>query len=68
MPKEPLRPETLLLLLIRGLALLAAVFLCLAFWHPWQPGGGVEWKCAGLAAGCVALAAICSWGVNSLNR
>jgi hypothetical protein len=66
--KEPLSPETLLLLLIRGLALLAVVFLCLAFWHPWQPGAGPDWKCAGLGVACVTLAAICSWGVHSLKR
>jgi hypothetical protein len=68
MPKEPLSPETLLLFLIRGLALVAVVFLCLAFWHPWQPGAGPDWKCAGLAVACLALAAICSWGLHSLKR
>jgi hypothetical protein len=68
MPKEPLSPETLLLWLIRGLALLAVVFLGLALWHPWRPGAGLDWKCVGLMVGCMALAAICSWGLHSLKR
>lgn len=68
MAKEPLGPETLLLYLIRGLALVAAVFLCLASWRPWQASAGPDWKCIGLTVACVALSAICSWGLHSLKR
>ena len=69
MAKEPLSPETLLMWLIRGLALLAIIFFCLAFWHPWQRGdAGFDWKCGGMMVACVALAAICSWGLHSLKR
>jgi hypothetical protein len=68
MAKNPLSPETLLLWLIRGLGLLALGFLCLAFWHPWQPGQAPDWRCIGLTVACVALATICSWGLHSLKR
>jgi hypothetical protein len=68
MPQKSLTPETLLLVLIRFLAFLGVLFLCLAFWHPWQPGHAVDGRCIGLAVACVVLAAICSWGLHSLKR
>lgn len=68
MPQKPLSPEALLSMFIRVLALLAVGFLCLAFWHPWQPGHAPDWRCVGLGVTCIALATICSWGLHSLKR
>ena len=68
MEKKPLAPETILSYLIRILAVLAVVFFCLAWWHPWQASAGLDWRCIGMAGACTALAAICSWGLHSLNR
>ncbi|MBV9489391.1 MAG: hypothetical protein JO069_06665 [Verrucomicrobia bacterium] len=66
--KQPLTPEGILMFLIRALALLALVFFCLAWWHPWRAGGGLDWRWVGMAVACIALAAICAWGSQSLKR